>query len=80
MWPGTPTFEISYDLEGRGEPRVRLYKPGTHETEEVIPLSEAERRRAVPKERAERAWRENQRIRDTVARLKKQGKTSGPNG
>ena len=51
----SPNFNIRYDLDGRGEPEVVLFKPGTVTAGERIPLSEAERRGIVPKEQAEHA-------------------------
>jgi hypothetical protein len=44
----SPNFNIRYDLDGRDEPEVVLFKPGTVTARERIPLSEAERRGIVP--------------------------------
>lgn len=64
-----PTFDIRWDVYGRGEPEVVLFQPGTLTEGERISLAEAERRRIVSPEEAEHARSSNQRIREVASRV-----------
>ena len=68
--PERRKFDIRYDVYGRGEPGVVLYKPDTMAPGETFTLSEAERRGIVSKEQADQARKLTQHIWEVTKKVR----------